>query len=154
MGTVGGTRSHADKVATFHFDDGTSYTLRTCQSDEYDPAATHPAIGGHQVGPVDHAKGSAEPTWSMEIAAIDAEAIEDRMGAGMMGKRIPRITIAKKATGTLARRVNTLVGCRLEAWPEASSRGEAVMCSISGVCVDILKNGKSMLNDPSGFAAA
>jgi hypothetical protein len=144
--TVAGSRSHADIVAQFHFDDGTSYTLRTCESIEFDPAGTHSVVGGNQVGPVDHAVGSADPTWSMDISAMDQEAIEDRLGEGMIGKRIPRITLAKKAVGTLARRIDTLVGCRIEAWPSSSSRGEKVMGSVSGVCVDILKNGKSMLN--------
>lgn len=146
--TVAGSRSHVDQEVTFHFNDGTSYKLRTCESWEYDPAATHSAVGGNQVGPVDHAVGSAEPTWSGDMSAMDQEAIEDKMGAGMIGQRIPRITIAKKAVGTLGRRVDTLVGCRIEAWPSTSSRGEKTMGSTSGVCTDILKNGKSMLNAP------
>lgn len=146
--TVAGSRSHVDVVVTWHFENETSYTLRTCESIEFDPAATHAVVGGTQVGPVDHAVGSADPTWSFDISAMDQEVIEDRLGAGMIGKRIPRITIAKKAVGSLARRVDTLVGCRIEAWPSSSSRGEKVMGSVSGVCTDILKNGRSMLNAP------
>ena len=146
--TVAGSRSHADKVVTLSFEDGRSYTLRTCESISYDPAATHSVVGGNQVGPVDHAVGSADPTWSFDISEMDQEAIEDMLGAGMIGKRIPRITVAKKAVGALARRIDTIVGCRVEAWPTESSRGEKGMGSVSGVCTDILKNGKSMLNAP------
>jgi hypothetical protein len=144
--TVSGSRSHADEEITFHFGDGQKYKLRTCENVEYDPAATQSVVGGNQMGPVDHAAGSADPTWSFDMACIDMEAIEDKMGEGMMAIEIPRITIAKKAVGTLARRVDTLVKCKLEAWPNSSSRGEKVMGSVSGVCTDILKNGKSMLN--------
>lgn len=145
--TVSGSRSHADKIVTWHFKDGRSHKLRTCENLEYDPAATHSVVGGNQVGPVDHAAGSADPTWSMDIAEMDMETIEDIMGAGMIGKEIPRITVAKKAVGTLGRRVDTIVGCKIEAWPKTSSRGEKAMGSISGVCKDILANGKSMLNE-------
>jgi len=135
-----------------HFENGQSYTLRTCESVNYAPGASHAVIGGTQIGPVDHAVGSADPTWDFEVAAIDQEAIEDLMGAGMIGKRIPRITIAKKASGTLGRRVDTLVSCRIEDWPSESSRGEKVGGSVTGVCTDILKNGKSMLNAPASTA--
>lgn len=144
--TVSGSRSHADEEVTFHFVDGQKYKLRTCENVEYDPAATHSPVGGNQVGPVDHAVGSAEPTWSFDVSEIDKEVIEDKMGEGMIGIEIPRITIAKKAVGTLGRRVDTLVKCKIEAWPTTSSKGEKTMGSVSGVCTDILKNGKSMLN--------
>ncbi len=120
--TVSGSRSHADEEITFHFADGQKYKLRTCENVEYDPAATHSVVGGNQVGPVDHAVGSAEPTWSFDVSEIDKEVIEDKMGEGMIGVEIPRITIAKKAVGTLARRVDTLVKCKIEAWPTSSSR--------------------------------
>jgi len=152
MATVGGSRSHADKVVTMHFADGQSYTLRTAESIEYEPNATHAVVGGTQVGPVDHAVGSADPTWSFEVAEIDKEAIEDKMGAGLIGKRIPRITIAKKASGTLGRRVDTLVNCRIEGFPNSSSRGEKGGGTVSGVCTDILYNGKSALNEPATAA--
>lgn len=148
--TVGGARSHAGKTVTItHVPTGKSHKFKTCESLEYAPNVTHAVVGGNAIAAVDHATGSGDPTWSFECAESDLEAIEDMCPAGFLDDYF-EILIAKKVEGSLARRLDKLVRCKIETFDKSSSRGEKGAGNIGGVCIDIISNGKSLLNKPEG----
>lgn len=147
MTTINGAYDHSNEEIVLIFANGQEHKVTTCSSINYSNGRTSGSIGGNQVGPVAITNGSAEPSWSMEIAKHEFNQIVAKMGNGYLNQQF-EIVVSYKPSGSLPRATDEIRDCQLDDDGHSSATGDPAMVSIGGPATGAYYNGIDPFGTP------